>query len=1099
MLTCSVCGQENPDGARFCLACGAALVVAEPRREERKVVTVLFADLVGFTSQAEQLDPEDVRAVLAPYWKRLRSELERFGGTVEKFIGDAVMALFGAPVSREDDPERAVRAALAIRDWAREEQDLQVRIAVTTGEALVLLGARPSEGEGMAAGDVVNTAARLQAAAPVNGVLVAESTFRATRDTIDYEERDPVIAKGKTEPIRVWEAVNVRSRLGMDLEQRALMPLVGRMRELDALLGAFDRAADAREPQLVTLVGAPGIGKSRLVAELFQRIEAMTDLVWWRQGRALPYGDGVSFWALSEMVKAQAGIQENDALDVARQKLWESVDSAVGGDDRDWVMQKLLPLIGGDQPEGDSQSESFGAWRRYLEALAEEHPLVLVFEDLHWADEGLLDFVDHLADWSSGVPLFVVGTARPELLDRRPDWGGGKLNATTLALSPLADAEAAQIISRVLEQALLPAETQQVLLERAGGNPLYAEQFARLYVERGSADDLPLPETIQGIIAARLDGLAPDEKRLLQDAAVLGKVFWSGGAAALAGLDAAALEQALHSLERKGLVRRERRSAVSGEDEFAFRHVLVRDVAYGQIPRTDRVQKHVRAARWIEGLGRAEDHAELVAHHYWAGIELARAAGSVDAALEADARLAFVRAGDRSSRLGAFPAAQRFYAEALELPAGDVDRALVSFAHARARLHAESDRSGLLEARDALEAVGQLDTAAEAAALAAHAAWRAGRGAEADEILTRAVASLDGRDPSPGMVAVLAEKSRLDAFAGRMDEAEQTSRHALELADSLELEELQANVLGTLGVIGMLRGDLRHGRLHLEEVLSRTTSSAERVRALTNLAVLWHSDGFEGEATRYGRLANDAARRTGDKMMLFWVETGEILEELFGGGRWDEALERTASHLEATAAIGGHYLDPTVELCRAYIYAARAEDAVAEQHLERALAGIDLSGGVQAIAPNLNAAAQVSELLGKHERSIELIDQLLEVLQTTAARSPGILAANAVAFYRAGRADKFLELVRLKFAETGRVWAATLLCSGNAADAAEIYARIGGPSEEAVARLLGAEQLIAAGRRAEANEQLEKALSFYSGVGARRIVAQAEALLAAAS
>jgi class 3 adenylate cyclase len=1100
MLTCSVCGQENPDGARFCLACGAALVVAEPRREERKVVTVLFADLVGFTSRAEQLDPEDVRAVLAPYWQRLRSELERFGGTVEKFIGDAVMALFGAPVSREDDPERAVRAALAIRDWAREEEGLQVRIAVTTGEALVLLGARPSEGEGMAAGDVVNTAARLQAAAPVNGVLVAESTFRATRDVIDYEEREPVVAKGKAEPIRVWEAVNARSRLGMDLEQRALLPLVGRTRELDALVGAFDRASEAREPQLVTLVGAPGIGKSRLVAELFQRIEAMPDLVWWRQGRALPYGDGVSFWALSEMVKAQAGIQDNDALDVAREKLWESVDHAVGSDDRDWVMQQLLPLIGGDQPEGESQSESFGAWRRYLEALAEEHPIVLVFEDLHWADDGLLDFVDHVAEWSSGVPLLVVGTARPELLDRRPDWGGGKLNATTLALSPLADAEAAQIISRVLEQALLPAETQQLLLERAGGNPLYAEQFARLYVERGSAEDLPLPETIQGIIAARLDGLAPDEKRLLQDAAVLGKVFWSGGAAALAGLDASALEQALHSLERKGLVRRERRSAVSGEDEFAFRHVLVRDVAYGQIPRVDRGQKHVRAAQWIEGLGRAEDHAELVAHHYDAAMELARAKGSVDSELETSARIAFVRAGDRGYRLGAFPAAQRFYAEALELPAGDVERALVSFAHARARLHAESDRSGLLEARDALEAVGQLDAAAEAAALAAHAAWRAGRGAEADEILTRAVASLEGRDPSPGMAAVLAEKARLDVFAGRLDGAERTSTEALELADRLELEELQASVLNTRGVLHMVQGDIRQARVHIEEALNRTTSSSERVRALTNLAVLWDSDGYTTEASRYGRLANEAARRMGDKMMQFWVQTGEIQEELFGDGNWDEALARATAYLEATAAIGGHYLDPTIRLCRAYILAARFEDAAAERDVETALGAIDEGGGIQAVAPNLNAAARVYQLLGKHDRAVEIVDRLLKLLnEGSISRAPGVRADNAVTFYRAGRAEEWLELSRSKFAETGRLWAANLVCSGNAADAAEIYAHIGQPSEEAIARLVGAEQLIAAGRRAEADVQLQQAVAFYRRAGAPRIVQQAEALFAAAS
>src|SRR4051812_40534368 len=349
MHVCPVCGEENPERARFCLNCGSSLAAApETRREERKIVTVLFADLVGFTSRAEQLDPEDVRAVLGPYWERLRVELERRGGTVEKFIGDAVMALFGAPVAHEDDPERAVRAALAIRDWAREQGDVQVRIAVTTGEALVLLGARPGEGEGMAAGDVVNTAARLQSAAPVNGVLVGESTYRATRDVIDYEAREPVVAKGKSEPIPVWEPVQAKSRFGMDHEQRSLTPIIGRVRELEALFGAFDRAGEALEPQLVTIVGAPGIGKSRLVAELFQRVGDMPELVWWRQGRALPYGDGVSFWALSEMVKAQAGIQENDTPEVAHDRLRESVTSVVEGpDDQAWVMQHLVPLVGG--------------------------------------------------------------------------------------------------------------------------------------------------------------------------------------------------------------------------------------------------------------------------------------------------------------------------------------------------------------------------------------------------------------------------------------------------------------------------------------------------------------------------------------------------------------------------------------------------------------------------------------------------------------------------------------------------------------------------------------------------------------------------------
>src|SRR5204863_6477932 len=303
MVTCATCGRENPPNARFCNSCGSALVAApEARREERKIVTVLFADLVGFTSRAERLDPEDVRALLDPYWRHLRDELERFGGTVEKFIGDAVMALFGAPLAHEDDPERAVRAALAIRDWAREEEGVQVRIAVNTGEALVLLGARPVEGEGMAAGDVVNTAARLQSAAPVNGVLVGETTYRATRHVIDYAEREPVSAKGKAELIPVWEAVQARSRLGVDLAAPAT-PLVGRTRELDLLVDAFERARNGPATQLVTLVGVPGIGKSRLVGELAEHIRSGEELVYWRQGRSLPYGEGVSFWSLAEMVK----------------------------------------------------------------------------------------------------------------------------------------------------------------------------------------------------------------------------------------------------------------------------------------------------------------------------------------------------------------------------------------------------------------------------------------------------------------------------------------------------------------------------------------------------------------------------------------------------------------------------------------------------------------------------------------------------------------------------------------------------------------------------------------------------------------------------
>jgi len=482
---CPSCRHENQPGAKFCSACGITLVETEAAaREERKIVTVLFADLVGFTSRAERMDPEDVRALLAPYHERLRSELERFGGTVEKFIGDAAMALFGAPVAHEDDPERALRAALAIRDWVLEDDELQLRIAVNTGEALIALGARPAAGEGMASGDVVNTTARLQSAAPVNGILVGEATYRATRDVIDYRQAGAVEAKGKAAPIRAWEAIAPRSKLGVDVVQTGRTPLIGREQELTLLLNTAQRVRDDREPQLVTLVGVPGIGKSRLTFELLGAL-SLDETVVWRQGRCLPYGDGVAFWALGEIVKSHAQIFESDAAERAEQKLRRAVAAAVPDEDEaEWIARHLRPLLGfGAEESGfrrDSQVDAFAAWRRFFEALADQGPLVLAIEDLQWADDQLLDFVDHLVDWTVDVPLLIVCTARPELLERRPGWGGGKANSTALSLRPLSDEKTARLLAANLARPVLEAETQGALLERAGGNPLYAEQYARM-------------------------------------------------------------------------------------------------------------------------------------------------------------------------------------------------------------------------------------------------------------------------------------------------------------------------------------------------------------------------------------------------------------------------------------------------------------------------------------------------------------------------------------------------------------------------------------------------------------------------------------------
>src|SRR5512146_1675877 len=403
MPACPACGEENPERARFCWACGTQL--AEPAApspaEERKVVSVVFVDLVGFTAASEVADPEDVRARLRPYHARVKQEIERFGGTVEKFVGDAVMAVFGAPVAHEDDAERAVNAALRILsaiDELNEETpglELAVRGAVNTGEAMVTLGARPAEGEGIVAGDVVNTASRLQGAAPVGGIVVGEATYRTTRDLFEYEPLDAVTVKGKKEPLPIWQATGARRRFGVDLDPTPQTPLIGRDDDLALLRSTFARTLRDSSTQLVTVTGEPGVGKTRLLAELRRWVDDQPDLVFWRQGRSLPYGEGITYWALGEMVKAQAGILESDTLDEVAAKLAVAVaDASEDAAERDWLNARLGPLVGAAGAAAGEREESFTAWRRFVEGVAAQHPLVLVFEDLHWADDALLAFVE---------------------------------------------------------------------------------------------------------------------------------------------------------------------------------------------------------------------------------------------------------------------------------------------------------------------------------------------------------------------------------------------------------------------------------------------------------------------------------------------------------------------------------------------------------------------------------------------------------------------------------------------------------------------------------------------------------------------------------
>jgi class 3 adenylate cyclase/tetratricopeptide (TPR) repeat protein len=1106
-MTCPECGHENPGGARFCSNCGAQLIVGErgPSREERKVVTVLFADLVGFTSRAEQMDPEDVRAVLEPYHARLRTELERRGGTVEKFIGDAVMALFGAPTAHEDDPERAVRAALAIRDSIREEGDLEVRIAVTTGEALVALGARPTEGEGMASGDVVNTAARLQSAAPVNGILVDETTHRATNQKIDYDEAEPVSAKGKREPVPSWEALQAHSSYGVDVVRTQRAPLIGRERELEVLVNALARVRAERSPQLVTLVGVPGIGKSRLVYELSEVIEQEAEITSWRQGRSLPYGEG-SFWALGEMVKAQAGILETDSAEDAAAKLSQGVRQLVDDSEADWVERHLGTLVGleGEELRGENRAEAFAAWRRFFEAIAEERPLVLVFEDLHWADEGLLDFVDHLVDWAGGVPILVVGTARPELLSRRGGWGGGKPNALTLSLSPLDDDETARLVAALLERSVLPAETQTALLQRAGGNPLYAEEFVRMVTDRGivaGAEELPLPESVQGIVAARLDALPDDEKTLLQDASVFGKVFWLGAAAEIGGLDRHAAEEALHRLERKEFVRRERRPSVASESEYVFGHLLVRDVAYSQIPRTRRAEKHRLAGEWIERLGRFDDHAEMLAHHYSSALELARAAGSDSSTLEGPARRALREAGDRAYALNAFPAASGFYTSALELwPADEEGRADLLFRHARS-VHSIEPLTSLdlvTEARDALLAASDISQAAEAEVLGAEIFWLIGQRDEGYERVRAAQTLIADQPSSYSKAYVLANLSRFAALAGVSEEAIRFGREALAMAEQLEVDSIRSHALNNMGFARVNLGD-EGGIDDIEQstAIAVAANSVESVRAYGNLASTLADLGRLERASAARIEARRLGERFGVRNWLMWVD-GDRCWDLYFQGRWEELGELDALISESVET--EFWLESPLRLVRGRLRLARGDVGGAQEDADRGLVRARDAKDPQVMWPALAFAARVC-VASDRGRSERLALELLSGWKENGLGVGGDIAwlsELAVALVALGGENELAGLVERSRIKTPWRRAAAAYVSGNFQEAAAEYASIGALPDEAYARLRAAEALVAEGRRAEANAELKRALGFWRSVGATAYVREGEALLAEA-
>jgi class 3 adenylate cyclase/tetratricopeptide (TPR) repeat protein len=1006
MGVCSNCGQENPEGFRFCGACGSPLagMPRHPADEERKVVTVLFCDLVGFTARSDRADPEDVGAMLRPFHARLRGEIERVGGTLDKLIGDAVMAVFGVPAVHEDDPERAVRCALRMLDAIAELNqalptlELAVRIGINTGEALVALE-RGADSEGVV-GDVVNTAARLQGVAPVNGVVVGEATWRATQALFEYEQLAPVQVKGKAEPVPIWRVLGARSRPGVDLVERPPTPLIGRGEELAALQRCYRQAFGGHAVQLVTVLGGPGVGKSRLVREFAGFVDAQPELVAWRRGHCPSYGEAVGFWALGEIVKAQAGILESDDPREVAAKLDVAV-RAVAGDasEREWLKARLGPLVGAataaEAPAG--RDESFVAWRRFLHLVAARSPLILVVEDLHRADPVLLDFLEQVVDQTGPADLLVVVTARPELLDRRPGWGTGRPNMTTISLSPLDNEQTAVLLGALLGQSVLPAEVQSLLLERAGGNPLYAEEFVRLLTDRGlltrhgrltRASDLPLPETVQALIAARLDTLAPEHKTLLQCAAVFGKVFWSGAVAAMADVDEEEVRDGLAQLQRNEFIRPARPSAVEGELEYSFWHALIRDVAYAQIPRTSRFRRHRAAAGWIQALAgdRVADRAELIAYHFTQALVHARAAGASGLAeLEESARHALVLAGDSTIGLDV-ARAEALYRQALELcPAGTPGRARLVARAARAAFQAgrvADAAAAYQEAIDGFAAEGDLIGQGEALNRLSSVLWNQGEARRARDALVRAVELLERTRPGPELCSAYAQMAMDRVMSGHPQEALGWADKALALAE--ELGGLPEERLRALDSRGVARGDL--GDLGGMDDLRAALNLGLEVGAGYDTAVvynnliepLWLSEG-PAAALETCQEAIEFTERRGLGEGTAWIRSATLVP-LLDLGRWDEAVDTANILIAWERDHGGQYMAEMAHQVKARVLLWRGEVQAARTLARAFLPRAREIDDLQLLVPALATAAAVEQAAGQRKAAAALVQEVLRVV-----------------------------------------------------------------------------------------------------------------------
>jgi len=920
--SCPACGESNRADAHFCASCGTPLAADAPRPAagaappqqpsiaERRLVTVLFTDLVGFTTLAEDRDPEAVRELLSRYFDAATRIVQLHGGTVEKFIGDAVMAVWGTPVAHEDDAERAVRAALELIDAVRAlHPGLQARAGVLTGEAAVTLGAT---NQGMVAGDLVNTAARLQGVAEAGTVLVGETTRHAAENAIVFEPLGEHALKGKVTPVPAWRAIRVVAQRGGQGRADALEPpFVGRDEELRQLKETLHAVGRERRPRLVSITGPAGIGKSRLVWELEKYVDGIAEDVYWHRGRSPSYGEGITFWALGEMVRRRARLAEDDDEATTRERIARTVEEFVPvPEQRPAISGSLLALLGAEEAPPDGRDRLFPAWRSFFEQIAERGTTVLVFEDLQWADAGLLDFIDHLLEWSRALPILVITLARPELFDRRPDWGAGRRSFVAMALEPLPP-EAMRLILEGLIPGV-PATALETIIARADGVPLYAVETVRALLAQGRIEragdeyrpvgnlgDVAVPESLRSLIASRLDALSPDDRALMQAASVLGQVFSAGNLAAVVGETEPALEPRLRGLVRRELVELETDAASPERGQYKFMQSLIREVAYATLGRRERRKLHLAVARHYEALG-DEELAGALANHYLAAYAASDEGSEADA-LAAQARLALRGAAERAAALGAHQQAIAYLEEGLRVTTDVRERAdllsAAAYSAGVAALEGAPERAA--EAVRSYRDIGDLVGVARASALRGKLLLDASQLESGAAVLEAALAAVP--DDAPEVEAELAATlARAYMRLVRSEEAVVMADRALVIAERLNLEDVVAEGFVNKGsALGML-GRRREALLLAEGAarLARGGRADREMRIRHNLAIHMIEDEPRRAADELETVL-ELARRVGDHGHYRWILGTLAIQSLKMGRELEDLIVELREAVDA--------------------------------------------------------------------------------------------------------------------------------------------------------------------------------------------------------